>query len=288
MISHDEDPVQILRYIQGDLKDEELAEFSRHLGVCSQCRTRVDEEKALSGLFQKTAPLYTAPAELHGRVAASLATELHSRSSLPRKIWARAIWKRGEVQESRHWGAQRLLPAFGTMLIAILCVLLLRGLRQEFRAREYVQAAIAAHLDTLDGRHPIEIQSDVPETVTRWAGERVAFHFRLPLPQNVPEGGSRFELAGARLVELRQGRGVMVVYHGQNQAVSLLIAPENAAVVSGGDEVQDGRLLFHYRHRDGFNVITWKNHGLAYALVSSVSGPARQSCLVCHGSLPAH
>jgi hypothetical protein len=78
----------------------------------------------------------------------------------------------------------------------------------------------------------------------------------------------------------------MISYRRQEQSVSLLVAADSTAVVAGGDEVRDGRLLFHYRNETGFNVITWNNHGLAYALVSSVSGPARQSCLVCHGSLP--
>lgn len=287
MNSHNEDSVRILRYVQGDLNEEELAEFARHLRDCSQCRARVEEEKALSRLFQKTAPLYTAPAGLHARVATSLAIEFHSRSTLRTKI--RAIAARiGGILKSQHWGMRRSLPVLGTLLMAITCALLFHSLLQELRAREYVEAAMAAHRDTLDGRHPVEIQSDAPETVTRWANERVSFHFQLPAPQSVPQGGSRFQLSGARLVELSRGRGVLVMYRRQDQAVSLLIAPASAAVVAGGDEVQDGRLLFHYRHLAGLNVITWSNHGLAYALVSSVSGPARQSCLVCHGSLPAH
>jgi hypothetical protein len=41
--------------------------------------------------------------------------------------------------------------------------------------------------------------------------------------------------------------------------------------VAGGDEVHFGDLTFHYRTDDGFKVITWSNHDLLYALVSSVS-----------------
>jgi anti-sigma factor RsiW len=282
MDSHDEDPVQILRYVQGDLNPQEMAEFSQHLQVCDECRARVEEERALSSLLEKSAPLYIARAELHARVAESLAGAIHSRNRLRSKIGGMLTpW-------NWHWEPRRVLVALCVVMIAFIGLGFFRSLLQEVRASEYVEAAITAHRNTLDGRLPLEIQSDTPETVTRWAGQRVSFHFQLPVPQNVPQGGSRFELAGARLVEFTRGQGVLVVYHGQDQTVSLLIAPANAAVVAGGDEVQAGSLLFHYRNREGFNVITWNNHGLAYALVSSVSGPARQSCLVCHGSLPTH
>jgi hypothetical protein len=43
--------------------------------------------------------------------------------------------------------------------------------------------------------------------------------------------------------------------------------------------------LFHYFSREKFTVITWSNHGLSYALVSSLSASARGSCLVCHQNM---
>jgi hypothetical protein len=46
-----------------------------------------------------------------------------------------------------------------------------------------------------------------------------------------------------------------------------------------------GNLLFHYFSREKFKVITWSNHGLSYALVSSLSASARESCLVCHQNM---
>jgi anti-sigma factor RsiW len=284
MNNHHEDPVQILRYVQGDLNDQELATFSRHLRECSECQSHVEEEKTLSRMLQKASPLYTAPAELHARVTASL----RERSGLRAKLQATAAGIGDEIQKALYWGTQRWLPALCAVFIAFIGLGFSRSMLREIRAREYVEVAVAAHRDTLDGRLPLQIQSDAPETVTRWAGQQVSFHFKLPVPQNVPQGVSRFRIAGARLVEFAKGRGIMVQYHRQEQTVSLLIAPADTVVVAGGDKVQDGRLLFHYRNHAGFNVITWNNHGLAYALVSSVSGPVRQSCLVCHGSLPAH
>jgi hypothetical protein len=46
--------------------------------------------------------------------------------------------------------------------------------------------------------------------------------------------------------------------------------------------VRSGDLTFHYRSGANSQVITWTNHGLTYALVSSLTGSPQHSCLVCH------
>jgi hypothetical protein len=62
------------------------------------------------------------------------------------------------------------------------------------------------------------------------------------------------------------------------------VASNAAAAVAGGDEVHEARLTFHYYRAANF-VITWDTHGLSYALVSSISESARESCLVCHQNI---
>jgi predicted solute-binding protein len=79
-----------------------------------------------------------------------------------------------------------------------------------------------------------------------------------------------------------------VTYQKQNEKISLMVASADSAVVAGGEEIRSGKLTFHYRTDEGFNVITWTNHDLSYALVSSVSGSARESCMVCHQSMTDH
>jgi hypothetical protein len=75
------------------------------------------------------------------------------------------------------------------------------------------------------------------------------------------------------------------MYETQNERITLLAVSSDSAVVAAGYEVRFGKLTFHYHTNSGFRVITWSNHGLSYALVSSVSGPARESCLVCHQNM---
>ena len=68
----------------------------------------------------------------------------------------------------------------------------------------------------------------------------------------------------------------------QNDTISLLVASSKYAVVAGGVEVRSGDLVFHHRIDSGFQIITWSNHGLAYALVSRAAGsaPAPVSCAI--------
>ena len=83
-------------------------------------------------------------------------------------------------------------------------------------------------------------------------------------------------------------QAALVAYEAPKEKITLLVASSQSALVSGGDEVAFGRLMFHFHTEAGFRVITWSNHGLSYALVSSVSGPARSSCLVCHQNMADH
>jgi hypothetical protein len=71
----------------------------------------------------------------------------------------------------------------------------------------------------------------------------------------------------------------LVIYDKQKERINLLVASSQSAVVAGGEEVRSGAQLFHYRTDQGFKVVTWSNHGLSYALVSSVSGSARENAL---------
>src|SRR5229473_2112743 len=68
--------VKTLRYLDNELRGSELDDFCTHLEVCANCRASVEAEQALSDLLRRSRPLYSAPAELRARVAATV--EQHS------------------------------------------------------------------------------------------------------------------------------------------------------------------------------------------------------------------
>ena len=154
---------------------------------------------------------------------------------------------------------------------------------RQVRAANYVETAVATHRSYLDGNLALGIRSDSAEQVTSWFTGKVPFQFRLP--QSTPGDIPIYHLAGASLVSYRGSPAVLVIYEKEKERISLLVASSQSAVVDGGEEVRSGALMFHYRTNRGFKVVTWSNHGLSYALVSSVSGSARESCMVCHQSM---
>jgi len=113
----------------------------------------------------------------------------------------------------------------------------------------------------------------------------VPFSFRLPVAESAPWEKPAYRLTGAALVNYKGSPAALVMYETQNDKITLLVDSNRFAVVAGGDEVRSGKLTFHYHNESSFRVITWTNHGVSYALVSSVSGPAGASCLVCHQSM---
>jgi anti-sigma factor RsiW len=156
------------------------------------------------------------------------------------------------------------------------------------RAANYVQTAVDTHRSYLDGKLALGIRSDSAEQVTSWFAGKVPFQFRLPNAESTPGSTPNYKLAGAILVSYRRSPAALVIYEKQKERISLLIASSQSDSVAGGDEVRSGALMFHYRTVEDFNVVTWSNHGLSYALVSSVLGSARESCMVCHQGMADH
>jgi anti-sigma factor RsiW len=277
----DEYRLKTLRYLDNKLSAQELDDFRAHLKDCPNCRANVQAEQALSRLLHGTRPLYSAPGALRERVSA--ATE---RWALP--AHSGAPYHRGILQmletrladPARRVARLRLLAA--TLAVMALLLAFVPNLVRQARASSYVEAAVVTHRSFLDGRLPLEFQSNSPEQVTAWLTAKVPFAFRLPKAQSAPDSIPPYRLIGACVVKYRGSPAALVTYEKQKQKISLLVASADSAVVAGGDEVRSGNLTFHYRTDQGFNVVTWSNHGLSYAVVSSTPGSARESCIICH------
>ena len=56
------------RYLDGELRGQELLQFREHIEQCSGCRQELEAEEELSRLLHRTKPLYAAPDALRERV----------------------------------------------------------------------------------------------------------------------------------------------------------------------------------------------------------------------------
>jgi len=284
MNSCDEYAIKTLRYLDNDLEGEEREDFLSHLAVCITCRAHVEAEKELSATLHRVRPLYSAPVGLRDRLA--MAAMEHQASSRAQD----SIHQQGSrilrarlssgLQSLRNWRV--LVPA----AVAIgLCLAIVPNIERRVQAASYVETAVARHRSYINGDLPQGFESGSPEQVTAWLAGKVPFDFRLPAAESAPDKSLVYRLTGATLVHYKGGPAALVTYAAQNDKISLLVDSSKSAVVAGGDEILFGKLTFHYYNDSGFRVITWNNHGLSYALVSSVSGPARASCLVCHQNM---
>jgi anti-sigma factor RsiW len=173
-------------------------------------------------------------------------------------------------------------------VVTILVLLFIPPAIQRVRANAFVETAAATHRSYLEGNLPMEIRTSSPAEVTAWFAGKVPFHFQLPESQQTASGQQVYRLVGSRLVNFKGTYAALTTYELKEQKISLLVVSDTSARAEGGEEVPSGRLTFHDRTVGGFKVITWSNHGLTYALVSSLPGSARQSCLVCHQDMADH
>jgi anti-sigma factor RsiW len=281
----DEFSLKALSYLNDRLHGQELHDFRAHLEVCPNCRAGLESERALSQLLHRSRPLYSAPSALRAHVAATVeqrAASIGARENFYERLLH--IMGIRFADPVRRVARLRLLAA--TLAVTALVLAFVPSAVRQVRAANYVETAVATHRNYLDGNLALGIRSDSPEQVTSWFTGKVPFQFRLP--QSTSGTVHAYQLAGASLVSYRGNPAALVVYEKQKERISLLVASSQSAAVAGGEEVRSGALMFHYRTDQGFKVVTWSNHGLSYALVSSVSGSARESCMVCHQSMADH
>jgi anti-sigma factor RsiW len=278
----DERTSDILLYLDNALTGQKLVDFRTHLAVCSNCRERLEEEQSLSSLLREARPLYLAPQALRARVAAAAIEQDSGFSpaadrSRTTRIQNVTRWWRDVTQPAFSWK-----PLAAMTLVLVLSLVFIPGAVERVRAMDYVKAATEIHRSYLDGALPLQCRSHSPEVVTAWFTGKTPFHFQLPASQSVPNGKAVYWLTGARLVSYKGSPAALVAYETPTEKISLLVASSKSAIVAGGEEVRSGGLTFHYRSGANSEVITWTNHGLAYALVSPLTGSPQHSCLVCH------
>jgi anti-sigma factor (TIGR02949 family) len=277
-------------FLDDELSGDDAEDFLRHVASCADCRQLLEEEQALSRLLHRARPLYQAPDVLRMRVSGILASEMHTDIRAPDRLRRRILRILRILASPIRGSAQpfRRKPLAAAALLTILVLPFIPPIVQNARANAFVEAAAATHRSYLEGNLPMEIHTSSPAAVTAWFAGKVPFHFQLPESQQTASSPQVYRLVGSRLISFRGAYAALTTYEMQNQKISLLVISEQSARAEGGDEVQSGRLTFHDRFVGGFKVTTWSNHGLTYALVSSLPGTAQQSCLVCHQNMADH
>jgi mycothiol system anti-sigma-R factor len=272
-------------YLDRELSGQDLEDFPAHLEQCETCRTELEAEERLSALLHRSRPLYSAPDALRGRVMQTAESFRSTTAPAPDRRDKRIATILARPLQGAGRGAHPLAALAATILLVAASLLLIPRFLRQVRADSYIETAVAAHRSFLNGGLPLEVQSGSPSVVTAWFAGKVPFTLRLPSSPEDLEHQQIYQLTGGRLVNYKNGYAALIAYQMQQQKISLLVSSSRSAVAAGGEKVPSGGIIFHNSKQADFNVITWSNHGLTYALVSSLPGSGRQSCMVCHQNM---
>lgn len=273
-------------YLDNELSGQDLEDSRAHLEECEACRAALEAEERLSALLHRSRPLYHAPDALRERVMQAAQSFPPSTRYADVRIRKRITRIFARPVQSATWGVSHWGVLVASILLVAASLLLVRGILRQSSANSYIETAVATHRNFLNGNLPLEIQSGSPSLVTAWFANKVPFTFHLPNSSEESGGEGVYRLTGGRLINYKGEYAALVTYQMQQQKITLLVSSGNSAVAAGGEEVvASNGIVFHYSKRASLNVVTWSNHGLTYALVSSLPGSGRQSCLVCHHNI---
>jgi anti-sigma factor RsiW len=275
-------------FLDDELRGNELQDFQEHIMGCAACKEAMMHEQGLSELLHRTRPLYQAPEAFRTRVSGILSSETHAGFPAPEPLHRRILRMMSVPFRDADPPAFPWKTMVAVGLVIVLALLFVPQIVERVRADAFVKTAATTHRSYLDGHLPMEIHTSSPTAVTAWFAGKVPFHFQLPDSQQSPTSEPVYWLAGSRLVNFKGTHAALTTYQMQGEKISLLVVSGQSAHAEGGEAIQSGKLTFHYHNTEGLTVITWTNHGLTYALVSSLPGSARQSCLVCHENMADH
>jgi anti-sigma factor RsiW len=269
-------------HVDNELMGSEQECFLAHASECAHCMEQLDSQQRLSHLLRRTHPLYTASEELRARVDSMAAH--HSAAAVDGRFELRKRVFSFLSRPVKYVPRPTInLRAVATGFAAIALVLaFVPFMLQRVRAADYVETAVSTHRSYLEGKLPLQFNSDSPGEIAAWFAGKVPFRFQLPTSQIGANVDPAFRLSGGRVVSFRGVHAALVTYHSKGEEISLLVAASKSAAAAGGDALRSNGLVFHFTSKGGFNVVTWTNHALTYALVSSLHGSAQHSCLVCH------
>jgi anti-sigma factor RsiW len=268
-------------FLDDELTGGELEAFNRHVQECSSCREELIERRRFLERVRAARPSYSVSAELRREVAAILGEPAGS-GTVP----APGLAVRRSTGKNRVWFAwlfRRPIPALVALLLTIAGVALLARLSlTEARANAFVDMAAQTHRQQLAGQLPLEVRTTSPSEITAWFADKVPFQFRLPTYEEVDGQAQKYELTGGTLVEFNGARAAYISYRMGAQTISLVLTSASSSVAAGGEKTVSKSLTFHAHRRGDLQVVTWSVHNLTYALVSAVTLPVGQSCVVCH------
>jgi len=267
----------------GRLGVGERAEVARHLEGCAACRRAAEIEAELSAALDRL-PRVAAPGTLRRRLEQLVAATAEPSGGTATASETRSdeAHRTGEPARAAPWvgGAPRtaetrrglwMPPLVSAFAAAALVLLVMRTTRPDAPPREkdpssLVGEALNDHLRVITSTHPLEIESGGIHQVKPWFTGRLEF-----APRVAFSGDDDFPLLGGSVGYVRDRKAAVMLFKRRLHTVTLLVFPPEGLDWPRAEARPVGRLAVVEEAARGFNVLLWKDGGLAYALVSDVN-----------------
>jgi len=259
MIDHKTIKVWINLYLDGELAGDELEQFKQHIKECAECAKILKQQRDFVDSIR------------------ILKEEINIdfndfKTELVKQI------EKFKPKKSKIFIQLSLVFAIAIFLIGALLAIYFYSQRIDL-----ADIAIKNHIRQINGQLPLEIETSSEAEISNWFDKKLKFNFRLPRypdPSNQP-----YRIKGARLVALNNDYAALVSYEMDGRPMTLLVAPSKSASPHGKRKVNFKDINFYLDTRDGFNILSWTDKGLTYALVFDFENfDWKKPCIVCHSS----
>jgi anti-sigma factor RsiW len=246
-------------YMDGELIGADQLAFEEHLLECDNCRSEYTAARQVVDAVRGSSPLYPASPTLGLKLRDILQ---HDRSVRVRRVRVRA----------------------GVMAACFIGTILFITLLPNVRTERFTSFAATTHARYAQGAVGLGLSSKEPVIVSEWLRARLPFHLALPNFPLDPGTAKSYSLVGASLMRFEGHDVAFLAYTMNAKPISLLVSSTASVLPYSGQAYTSGKLVFHFSTEHGLKLITWRDRGLSYALVSDVQVEGAQSCVVCHGS----
>ncbi|CUS96868.1 anti-sigma factor family protein [Candidatus Chrysopegis kryptomonas] len=257
MIDHKTIKIMINLYLDGELAGEELEQFKQHIKECDEC----------ARLLKKQRDFIDAIRSLKDEVNVDFKD---FKEGLIEQI------ERYKIGKERKLKYALLLSALVILLFGMFAIFYFHASRVDL-----VKIAVENHIRQVRGQLPLEVETSSEAEISKWFEGKLRFNFRLPRypdPSNQP-----YKIRGARLVALNNDYAALVSYEMDNHPMTLLVAPSQSATPHGAKKVKFKEIDFYLDNQNGFNILSWTDKGLTYALVFDFNNfDWKKPCIVCH------
>ncbi len=212
-------------------------EIDKHLEGCAACNAVYSRETAMRSAIRERASYYEAPQWLEARI----------RAALPKQSKKAIVFG----QPSLGWLGFATSMAFA--------VVITWGVALHFNAASedeiLTEEIISGHVRSLMANHMADVASSDQHTVKPWFNGKLDFS-----PEVLDLATQDFPLVGGRLDYINNRPVAALVYRHRKHFINLFIWPDESREKS----------LVRTKTKQGYNLIHWKNSGMAFWAVSDL------------------